>query len=84
MKEDTAAERVDEVKYVEEEEDTSSDVSESDLVSVQRYMVFYDGKCRNCMFNVMNSTLDSNLMVNPTFVRSIKCHLKVQKHSDEY
>ena len=63
----------------EEEEEETSPFDDSDLVTVHRYMVFYDGKCRNCKFNIVNSTLDSDLLVDPTFTHAIKCHLKVIK-----
>lgn len=44
---------------------------------VQRYLLFFDKKCRNCFLNIQSSTLDSNQLVNPSYFRSIKCHLKV-------
>ena len=63
-------------KHVVEEEMTPLN-DDIDLVTVHRHMIFYDGKCRNCMFNVANATLDADLFVEPTFSHSIKCHLKV-------
>ncbi len=46
------------------------------LKSIERHMIFFDGKCRNCQINAIDSTIDSGLLVNPTFSRSIKCHLR--------
>jgi hypothetical protein len=55
---------------------SSSSSSDDDAKSTERYMIFYDAKCRNCLVNIMDSTIDSSELVNPTFTRSIKCHLK--------
>ena len=45
--------------------------------SVERYIIFYANKCRNCSLNVENSTVDGDdELFKPTFKRSIKCHLK--------
>lgn len=66
------------VNHVVEEETTSlNDDDTTDLVTIHRHMIFYDGKCRSCMFNVVNSTLDADLFVEPKFSHSIKCQLKV-------
>ena len=65
------------VNHVVEEETQALNDDVSDLVTVHRHMVFYDGKCRSCMFSVVNSTLDADLFVEPTFSHSIKCQLKV-------
>ncbi len=65
------------VNHVVEEETTASNDDDTDLVTIHRHMVFFDGKCRSCMFNVVNSTLDADLFVEPTFSHSIKCQLKV-------
>jgi len=62
---------------------TSSKTSNDELMdnpdrkNIDRFMVFYDGKCRNCFININNMTIDSNQLINPTFFRSVKCHLKV-------
>ena len=66
----------------EAESEPESNVDESTRKSVNRYMIFYDGKCRNCTFNVANSSLDSDLYINPLFYKSVKCNLKA--HSCVY
>ena len=48
-----------------------------DRKNIDRFMIFYDGKCRDCFININNMTIDSNQLINPTFFRSVKCHLKV-------
>lgn len=46
--------------------------------SIQRYLIFYDSKCRNCFVNIVDSTINTEKnLVDPTFSHSIKCHLKV-------
>jgi hypothetical protein len=62
--------------YSEIQKTKSGSSDDDDQKSTERYMIFYDGKCRNCLINVMDSTIDSSELVNPTSTRSIKCHLK--------
>lgn len=46
--------------------------------AVQRYMVFFDAKCRHCFLNEdLLSKKDGDELLDASEPRSIKCHLKV-------
>ena len=45
---------------------------------IDKYIVYYDKKCRQCIFNLANSTIDSyDGFLNPKYLHSIKCWIKV-------
>ena len=50
--------------------------AQAEQKTAQRYMIFFDNKCRQCFINVHSSTMDANELIDPSFFRSVRCQLK--------
>jgi hypothetical protein len=46
---------------------------------IDKYIVFYDRKCRFCLYSVRNSTINNQGFLNPRLPHSIKCITRVSK-----
>lgn len=45
---------------------------------LDKYIIYYDKKCRQCVYNLVNTTIDSyDGFLNPKYPHSIKCWIKV-------